>query len=310
MRKSIILILITLTVNTLNAQEVPGKVKNQIIRAVVKIEIPINKTGKQSNGTGFLVSRPLINNSKFRQFFLVTNKHIVGDWNIADGNIVNYYRKVNIFLYTKEVLDDKLFTRKEIDLIDTSGNKISHRLKLHPNPKVDVAIIDITSEINEVNDVSELNLVSFDTSYLLDFIKIHKSKHFGIGDQVFALGYPLGIASKNSSLPIAKSGYLASLPGEEFKVDFPCFNRANKKVDTVVEGKLIIVDGLIVGGNSGGPVILPSGIRFRNDDKSGFQYTKGSQENLVIGIVSSTLGASGINVIYSSDYIKELIEEF
>jgi len=288
----------------------PGKVKDRIIRAVVKIEIPINKTGKQPNGTGFLVSRPLKENPKFRQFFLVTNKHVVGDWNVADGNVVNYFRKIDLFLYTKEKKGDKLFSKKEINLIDKSGKKLSDKLKLHPNPKIDIAIVDITAEINEINTISELDLVSFDTSFLLNFNKIYEGMQYGIGDQVFALGYPLGITSKTSSLPIAKSGYLASLPGEEFKVDFPCINRAKKNVNATIEGKLIIVDGLIVGGNSGGPVVLPAGVRFKFDDKSGFKYTKGPQENLVIGIVSSSLGASGINVIYSSDYIKELIEKF
>jgi S1-C subfamily serine protease len=310
MKKSLILTIIVLIINIVNAQEMPGKVKEKIIRAVVKIEIPLKKTGKQPNGTGFLVSRPLKENPKSRQFFLVTNKHVVGDWNIADGNIVNYFREIHIFLYTKEKQEDKLFTKKVISLIDQSEKKISDKLKIHPNPKVDIAVLDITAEINEVNLASELDLVSFDTSFLLGFDKIYEGMEYGIGDQVFALGYPLGITSKNSSLPIAKSGYLASLPGEEFKVDFPCKNRENKNVNATVEGKLLIIDGLIVGGNSGGPVILPAGVRFKFDEKSGYKYSKGPQENLVIGIVSSTLGASGINVVYSSDYIKELIEEF
>ena len=185
--------------------------------------------------------------------------------------------------------------------------KITTKLKSHPNPKVDIAIIDVTNEINTTLDV---DLVSFDTSFLGKFKNLYEDMYVGIGDQVFAIGYPFGITSIIYNLPIAKSCYISSLPGDEFQVELQCQNRAKKNVNTIVKGKLIIVDGLIVGGNSGSPVVLPSEIRFKLDEKSGFQYTKGPLENIVLGIVSSKLGNSGISIVYSSDYIKELIDKF
>ncbi len=306
MRNLIITAIFTFLMITLEAQEMPGKVKENILRAVVKIEIPNNKTGKQPNGTGFLVSQPLKDTPGLRQFFLVTNKHVVGDWNLADGNIVSFFPKIVLFLYTKGKAGSNLFLKKTVNLLDPLG-KVSNKLKLHPDPKIDIAVIDVTIEISTILDI---DLVSFDTSFLLKFDKIYEGMHLGIGDQVFALGYPFGITSTHSNLPIAKSGYIASLPGEEFQVEISCQNRAKKKVLTIAEGKLIIVDGLIVGGNSGGPVVLPAEIRFKTDEKSGFQFTKGPLENLVLGIVSMSISSSGINIIYSSDYILELIEEF
>lgn len=296
----------TILIVTSNAQEKPGKVKENVLRAVVKIEAYDNKTGKKSTGTGFLVSRPSKAFPKLSQFFLVTNKHMVGDWNLADGNILSYKTKIDIYLYTNGQTGGNFFLKKTVSLFDSSQN-VSNKIRLHSNPKVDVAMIDISYEIRSTPD---LNLWSFDTSYLLKFDKIYEAQNFGIGDQVFAIGYPLKITSTHSNLPISKTGCIASLPGTEFKVEIGCENRMKKKISTTAEGKLILVDGLIVGGNSGGPVVIAAGIQFKFDEKSGNLLRKEHPENLVLGIVSMGIGESGINIIYSSDYIQELIDEY
>jgi len=82
------------------------------------------------------------------------------------------------------------------------------------------------------------------------------------------MGYPLGITSLKNNYPIAKSGYLASLPGEEFEINAPVVNRKNERVNARIEGKMLAIDRLIVGGNSGGPVVLPIEIKVRRDPKT------------------------------------------
>ena len=281
-----------------------GRVKENILRAIVKIEIPI-KNSNTLTGTGFIISQPIAN-SNYRQFFLVTNKHIVGDWNIADGNILNYYQELDIILYTKGTINKNRFTKIPISIIDISGRPVS-KIKTHSNPTVDIAMIDITKEVNSTEDI---DLVSFDISYLVPFSDIYKKTYTGIGDQVFAIGYPAGITSKLSNLPIAKSGYISSMPGEEFQVETNCLNRLKKQQTVNIGGKIIIIDGLIVGGNSGSPVVIPSEIKFKLDEKtSNLQNTNKESENLVLGIVSSSIGNSGVNVVFSSDYILELINQ-
>ena len=85
---------------TLQAQEQPGRVKSEILKAVVKIELPPGDNGFTPVGTGFLVSREVtVRDTPTRKTFLVTNKHILGDWNAADGNIVNYHDWINVYLY-------------------------------------------------------------------------------------------------------------------------------------------------------------------------------------------------------------------
>lgn len=123
------------------------------------------------------------------------------------------------------------------------------------------------------------------------------------------MGYPLGITSLKNNYPIAKSGYLASLPGEEFVVNFPVMNRKDERVSARIQGKILAIDGLIVGGNSGGPVVLPIESKVRHDPKTKqLQFATEATKNFVIGIVSSILGASGVNIAYSSDYVRDLIE--
>jgi len=126
---------------------------------------------------------------------------------------------------------------------------------------------------------------------------------------VFALGYPLGITSLLTNRAVAKAGYLAAIPGEELAFSTPSKTCDGKKDGLVVlRGKLLLVDGLIVPGNSGGPVLLPAGESFGRDSITGQFQIRMTKSNRIIGIVSSTLGPSGLSVAYSSDYIDELIE--
>src|ERR1700758_581375 len=51
---------------------------------------------------------------------------------------------------------------------------------------------------------------------------------------------------------LAKAAYHASVPGEEINVSYRCGTLPNGQAKTVaVAGKILIVDGLIVHGNSG-----------------------------------------------------------
>jgi S1-C subfamily serine protease len=130
-----------------------------------------------------------------------------------------------------------------------------------------------------------------------------------IGDDVIALGYPLGIRSLRNDYPIAKVGYLASQPGEEVSIPFPVINRANETTEQTINGKFLVVDGLIVPGNSGGPVVLVGGTRIsRNPQTGSLQYLTEPVKNMVIGVVSCLLGPSGLSVVVSSDYVIDLMD--
>ena len=291
----------------LQAQEQPGRVKSEKLKAVVKIELPPGENGFTPIGTGFLVSREVaIDGTPTRKTFLVTNKHILGDWNAADGNIVNYHDWINVYLYRTTATSGLYYKPSKIFLKDKDGKPLP-KVKIHANPVIDVGIIALDEELSPSNGI---DLVSFDVNDLLPFNRI-STWFTGIGDQVFVMGYPLGMSSLKNNYPIVKPGYLASLPGEEFVVNYPCKNRKNELVTTRIAGKILAIDGLIAAGSSGGPVVLPVETKTLHDPKTN-QLKQSSEptKNFVIGIVSSVLGHSGVNIAYSSDYIRYLIEQY
>jgi hypothetical protein len=101
-------------------------------------------------------------------------------------------------------------------------------------------------------------------------------------------------------------GYLASIPGQEVTIPQGVVNRAGATVPTVLDGKFLVIDGLIVNGNSGGPVVLVGGVRVGRDAKTNqLQFTNAPIPNYVIGVVSYGLGG-GLTVVVSSDYLFDL----
>lgn len=284
-------------------QDEPGRVKQNILKAVVQILGPQDKNGDRSTGTGFFISKEYEKEGqKIRRVFLVTNKHMVGDWNISDGDILNYADKISVYFYTTSRVEGNLYELIDIDL----KNKVNDKILLHPNPKVDIAIIKFDEDvINKTN----IDFLSFDASFLISFDKII-STFTGMGDQIFAIGYPLGITSIKNHYPIAKSGYFSSFPGSEMIVKMNLKNRKNENKSVDVDGKLLLIDGLIVGGNSGSPVVLPSEVKTRINSKTKqLEHTEKETENSIVGIVSSGWSMAGLTVAYSSDYIIELIDK-
>jgi hypothetical protein len=300
-----VFVVILISTQFIQAQEEPGRIKQNLMKAVVKIMCPQDQSGNRLTGTGFLVSKEVASNSKSsRQTFLVTNKHMIGDWNIADADITHYYNKIDVFFYRTVTKSGKSYEPMEIKLTDENG-KLKDKVRPYPKGKIDMVIIALDEELSPAN---RIDLFSFDVSYLLPFDKIISS-YVGLGDQVFAMGYPLGITSLKNNYPIAKSSYLASLPGTELIVEMMSENRKKEKIKTNAEGKILLLDGLIVGGNSGSPVVLPAEIKSRvNPQTKQLERTKEPTENLVIGIVASGWSSAGLAVAYSSDYIMELID--
>jgi len=301
-----IIFLLSFTI-TLQAREQPGRVKTEILKAVVRIELPPGENGFTPIGTGFLVSREVaIEGTLTRKTFLVTNKHILGDWNAADGNIADYHDWINVYLYRTTAASGLYHKPLKIILKDKDGKPL-RKVKIHPNPVIDVGIIALDEELSPSNDI---DLVSFDVDDLLPFNGI-STWFAGIGDQVFVMGYPLGMSSLQNNYPIVKPGYIASPPGEEFVVNYPCKNRKNELVNTRIAGRILAVDGLIAAGNSGGPVVLPVETKTLRDPKiNQLRRSSEATKTFVIGVVSSVLGHSGVNIAYSSDYILFLIEQY
>jgi hypothetical protein len=273
------------------AQDKPARIKTGLWQSVVRLE-------SHGVGAGFMVSDAITRGPNTQRIrFLITNKHVIGDYNLADGNIRNFYKTLNIWNYRE---DGKA---TPLTIVDTNGAPRKNFVFMHPDPKIDIAMIALLDEGVDVKGWS------FDISYLEAF---SETNWVCFGDQIFALGYPNGIHSMNNSVPIAKAGYLSSLPGEPFRLNIGTTNRQGLFCVTDFEAKVYIVDGLLVPGNSGGPVIMPSENFFRhNPTNDALEFTKKETLNKVIGIMSMSLGNindTGLSIVYSSDYIIEMIK--
>ena len=193
-----------------------------------------------------------------------------------------------------------------IPLTDAAGAPLTNRFALAPDPHVDVAVVSL-------NDVAMPGGTPFTFNHLDPSLLLRSSEiatwFVGVGDQVFALGYPLGITSAKTSYPIAKAGYLAAPPGETFALNFPSTRRNGTSTTVQLDAKVLVVDGLIVPGNSGGPVVLPSDLKMRRDPKTKeLQFATAQADNFVVGVVSMDLGDSGLTVCFSTDYVIELVD--
>lgn len=270
-----------------------SRVDPALLKAVVKLDAPATPNSNSVQGTGFIVSPAVTNAAGHRLIFIVTNKHIISDWTPADRDICSYRKSLSVTLYGGP---GGAYTTIEVPLLDDSDRLLPSACRSHYDESVDVALVWLNRADVIGNTIFNYNI--FDESYLIYFNNI-SSQLVGLGDQVFALGYPSGITSLTTSYPIAKSGYLSSNPGETLRLKLPFKNRAGDLRVPEFNGKLLIVDGLIVPGNSGGPVVLPSELKVRRHPTTNIlEFSDKQQLNKCIGIVSFGIQQSGLTIVY------------
>jgi len=278
-------------------------IEQAILDSVVQIITSTNETG-----TGFLMEGTFDETKDQKTAFLVTNKHMLGCWNPVNGKLVSINDWITVRFYRKKpeslgpVLDIRVQLKHPDGSLDTS------QVALHPDSSVDVVVVKLEQSISKTKGfegIIPLSILSW--GYFKSFDSLPDG-FTDIGSLVFALGYPRGITSVLTNRPVAKAGYLAAVPGQELALNTKWKTCDGKEGSVIVRGKLFLIDGLIVPGNSGGPVLLPAGELFGQDLTSGKFQIRMTQKNRIIGIVSSGLGPSGLTYAYSSDYIDELIK--
>ena len=134
--------------------------------------------------------------------------------------------------------------------------------KMHPDKNVDVAVMPITQQFydNLKQDGVNPNFFQFDTDcyYIADM-----KNNIGTteGDEVYALGYPMGIVGNTRQYVILRGGVIARVRDmlDGFSTDF-------------------IIDAPVFPGNSGGPVVIRPEFTFING-------TKSQSESRLIGLV-------------------------
>jgi hypothetical protein len=196
----------------------------------------------------------------------------------------------------------------EIPLKKRDGVLDVARVALHPERTVDVAAVRtddvVMAHMNRIRTRMTSKVLLMDR--LIAFADLPGS-YGHIGQQVFALGYPHGITSVLTNYPIAKVGHLAATAGEELALSTKWLRRDGKESAVTVRGKLILVDGLLVPGNSGGPVVLPGSGLWDINPKTGETVMQTGGSTMVLGIVSAGWAPAGLTYAYATDYIKDVI---
>lgn len=237
------------------------------------------------NATGFFVGF-LARNSKDpakRKYhiFILTNRHVFEG---RDG----VHLRLNTLNGKSEVVPQALkFPNRE------------PRWLVHPNKKVDLALLNVDPQILKDHKIDFVFFQEETFAYHRKFGQIGIS----VGDDVFALGFPMGIAGITQNFPYAKAGIMSRFDKELLR-----------------ERKSFLIDSSIFPGNSGGPVLL----RPTNMSLGG---TVAVSSPLLLGAVSGYLSYkeelwthqttpptvvglerehSGLSFVVPMDYVKQI----
>jgi S1-C subfamily serine protease len=190
----------------------------KIADAVVLIEEQTAANSFKPLATGFLIGfiDTTSKDSTDHRLFLATNRHVF------QGK-----SKVSIRHNTRG---------GAIKRFEVSLEQGSQQLWLaHKNPQVDLALLTVSPQGLDSNGVRWEYIPEGLFAYASDFGRLGIS----LGDGIFALGFPMGIAGKLQNYVIARGGVIARADEEIIKGEC-CF----------------LVDASIFPGNSGGPILL------------------------------------------------------
>lgn len=217
------------------------------LKTLVAIGILDKRKKFVCKATGFLVGF-IARNSKDPSkrtyyFFLVTNRHV-------------FEGKEQVYLRMNKIGGGAEVFRQPLSFPGGDTRWLTHR-----NKKVDIAMMAISPQVLQKHklDFTLFNQEMF--AYYRDFEKIG----IEVGDEVYVLGFPMGIAGELQNYPYVKWGIISRTDSELVK-----------------ETKAFLVDSSIFPGNSGGPVVLRPAL-------GSLQGTKSVSQIYLLGVVSRYL---------------------
>lgn len=250
----------------------------------------LNKRGKfVCNATGFLVGF-LAKNSKQPEkrayyIFLLTNRHVF------EGKEGMHLRFNTRNGKSKTVAQALKFPNKEL------------RWLVHPNKKVDLALLNVNPQglVEQSIDYIFFNEEMF--AYQRNFNRMG----IAVGDEVYILGFPMGLAGGAQNFPYAKAGVISRFDKELLR-----------------ERKSFLVDSSVFPGNSGGPVVLkPTNTALTNTKAISSPYLLGavsgylpyeeqlwSHQTSPPIVVSLEREHSGLSFVVPMDYVKQIFNRW
>lgn len=253
----------------------------QLLYTTLRIECFNTEGSLDSIGTGFLLQRP-VGKDEYKMY-LVSNKHVL------DG-----YNKIVI-----------TFTRIKNGMPDI-GNKVSipitellGKIVCHPNPRVDIAVLECTGLFILMPEQLFFKAVSY------DMLATFEEPELSVAQNVNFIGYPDNRFDEVNNIPLIRTGIISSHPCLDYNGD-PVF----------------IIDAQVFPGSSGSPVYID--LTYENI-KNG-EIILGTRNIKLLGVVSSTMIRNnqlqalqtstiyttqevlGLGIVFKSTAIKELID--
>jgi V8-like Glu-specific endopeptidase len=235
-----------------------------MIKATVQIEQP-NPNGTRTVGTGFLLSDPTPDGRP--RIVLVTAAHVFDTMPAAEARIGYRFQGADGgWRYSPQPF--------AIRSVKGKPNWTKH-------PTRDVAVMEVKAPPEFAKSAIPLNWLAGDDTF----------NRYGVepGDEMEALGYPLGLAANQAGFPILRSGRVASYPLAP-SAEFPTF----------------LLDFAVFPGNSGGPVYI--------DQRNGKTDAAGQPQDgqFIAGILTQQVELSGdrleIGIVTHARYIREAVE--
>jgi V8-like Glu-specific endopeptidase len=227
----------------------PKSFIEQILFSTLKIELLNNNDELQSIGTGFLLKADFPQEPSRSLILLISNRHV---------------------LDTSERFNITFHQRKADSNLPELGQTLSFRtanyrevLFLHPNPKIDLACVNISSVIVELG--SKIYHKVLDRTLFANF----NEPELDAGQRVIFIGYPENRYDQKHNLPVLRSGVTASHPKLNYNGE-----------------EQFLIDAQVFPGSSGSPVFLNMKEAQYNMGQiilgSGLPY-------LFVGVVSATM---------------------
>ena len=242
-------------------------IPEEFLNSVVAIGQATPDGKKKWIGTGFIYAhfvKKIDERQKNYVFFLVTNRHVIQN---RDSIIVRFNSNED-----DNSKDLKIPLNKEDQPIWTG----------HPNDKIDVAVLKINMQLIQDRGLRPGFFRSDD--HVMDSTEM---KNAGIleGDFIYALGYPMGIVTKERQYVLVRSGIVS---------------RIRDLYDD--RSKEFIVDAFVFPGNSGGPVLS-------KPEAVGIKGTGISKSSSLIGIVKGYIPYKDVAASQQTGRPRVIFEE-
>lgn len=197
-------------------------IREYFFNTVVALGIPSKDGSVRYTATGFLYGHPSGKNEKGEQaywVYLVTNRHVIED---ATDIIVRFNALPG--------------AKSQTYRISMNNSEQASHWVVHPDPDLDIAVLVIDAFVPKMEE-SGIKLSFICEGIHTTTLDEMRNSEFSEGNEVFVLGFPLGMAGVTQNYVILRQGTIARI--RDWYRD---------------DAKSFLIDSFIFPGNSGGPV--------------------------------------------------------